>query len=374
MAEKLRWSSPSPHPQSLIEKGWMPYPHNRGGIINLYKNENEHRIAAYRYVTDQNGRLKREWCRRTETDAVLEAMLLSLASAKRCTTLAEQEVNVVVEELMTEKDGDEVDEELFKKLDITYKRAIIQDLDEKSAMLREAARVQSLEDLERIKELCEELRHAKFNDLDKGALDPPTGELARHLWVGSNPELCKKILREFRGWSHRRNTGSLLTKVRKYLREKKILHEMVRKAYPKVAEREDYVNELCRAGTREKPALIHIDHFFAQLSDNPSLFVAMIAPANGSFSALDKYIAKDLYVDQDVADEMREVALEMIGGVRARVSEARADRSGDVVEDEPAAAPAPPPAAAKKSPKSKKRSAPKAPKQKRKKARKGGAR
>ena len=84
-----------------------------------------------------------------------------------------------------------------------------------------------MEDLDRIKELCEELRHAKFNDLDKGALDPPTGELARHLWVGSNPELCKKILREFRGWSHRRNTGSLLTKVRKYLRENKILHEMV---------------------------------------------------------------------------------------------------------------------------------------------------
>ena len=282
-------------------------------------------------------------------------------------------MNVVVEELMTEKDGDQVDEERFKKLDTTYKRAIIQDLDEKGAMLREAARLQSEEDLEHIKELCEKLRHDKFSELRPGALDPPTGELARHLWVGSNPELCKKILREFRGWSHRWNAGSLLTKVRKYLREKKILHEMVRKAYPEVAKREDYVTELCRAGTKEKPALIHIDHFFAQLSDNPSLFVAMIAPANGSFSALEKYIAKDLYVDQDVADEMREVALEMIGGVRARVSEARADRSGDVVEDDPAAAPAPPPAA-QKSPKSKKRSAPEGAKKKSKKARKGGAR
>ena len=367
---KLGWQK-APDKNVLKRQGWKPYPHNGGGIINLFKNEGANRIAAVRSRCDQKGQRITEWCQRIETDAVLEAMLLSLASAKRCTTVAEQEVNVVVEELMTEKDGDQVDEERFKKLDTTYARAIVQDLDEKRAMLREAARVQSLEDLDRIKELCEELRHAKFSELKPGALDPPTGELARHLWVGSDPELCKKILREFRGWSHRRNTGSLLTKVRKYLRENKILHEMVRKAYPKVAEREDYVNELCRAGTREKPALIHIDHFFAQLSDNPSLFVAMIAPANGSFSALDKYIAKDLYVDQDVADEMREVALEMIGGVRARVSEARADRSGDVVEDEPAAAPAPPPAA-QKSPKSKKRSAPKAPKQKRKKARKGG--
>ena len=279
MAEKLRWSSPSPPPQTLMKQGWKPYPHNGGGIINLFQNEKEHRIAVYRRRCDQKGRWITEWCQRTERDAVLEAMLLSLASAKRCTTVAEQEVNVVVEELMTEKDGDQVDEELFKELDTTYERAIVQDLDEKGAMLREAARVQSEEDLEHIKELCEKLRHDKFSELDKGALDPPTGELARHLWVGSNPELCKKILREFRGWSHRRNTGSLLTKVRKYLRENKILHEMVRKAYPKVAEREDYVNELCRAGTREKPALIHIDHFFAQLSDNPSLFVAMKRPS-----------------------------------------------------------------------------------------------
>ena len=369
---KLGWQK-APDKNVLKRQGWKPYPHNGGGIINLFQNKQANRIAAYRRWCDQKGRRISEWCQGKETDERLEAMLLSLASAKRCTTLAEQEVNVVVEELMTEKDGDEVDEERFKKLDTTYERAIIQDLDEKGAMLREAARVQSEEDLERIKELCEELRHAKFSELKPGALDPPTGELARHLWVGSDPELCKKILREFRGWSHRRNTGSLLTKVRTYLRENKILHEMVRKAYPEVAKREDYVTELCRAGTREKPALIHIDHFFAQLSDNPSLFVAMIAPANGSFSALDKYIAKDLYVDQDVADEMREVALEMIGGVRARVSEARADRSGDVVEDDPAAAPAPPPAA-QKSPKSKKRSAPEGAKKKSKKARKGGAR
>ena len=368
---ELGWRR-APAIRTLETQGWKPYPHNGGGIINLFQNEGAKRIAAYRQRCDQNGRTTKEWCQGKEKDAVLEAMLLSLASAKRCTTVAEQEVNVVVEELMTEKDGDQVDEERFKKLDTTYARAIVQDLDEKRAMLREAARVQSEEDLEHIKDLCEELRRAKFSELDKGALDPPTGELARHLWVGSDPELCKKILREFRGWSHRRNAGSLLTKVRKYLREKKILHEMVRKAYPEVAKREDYVTELCRAGTREKPALIHIDHFFAQLSDNPSLFVAMIAPANGSFSALDKYIAKDLYVDQDVADEMREVALEMIGGVRARVSEARADRSGDVVEDEPAAAPAPPPAAAKKSPKSKKRSAPEGAKKKSKKARKKG--
>ena len=223
---ELGWRK-APTIRVLERQGWKPYEHNGGGIINLFKNEGANRIAAVRQRCDQKGQRIKEWCQGKETDERLEAMLLSLASAKRCTTLAEQEVNVVVEELMTEKDGDEVDEELFKKLDTTYERAIVQDLDEKRAMLREAARVQSLEDLERIKELCEELRHAKFNDLDEGALDPPTGELARHLWVGSNPELCKKILREFRGWSHRRNTGSLLTKVRKYLRENKILHEMV---------------------------------------------------------------------------------------------------------------------------------------------------
>ena len=223
---ELGWRK-APAISVLERQGWKPYEHNGGGILNLFKNEEGNRIAAYRHVTDQNGRKKKEWCQRVETDAVLEAMLLSIASAKRCTTLAEQEVNVVVEELMTEEDGDEVDEELFEKLDITYKRAIIQDLDKKSAMLREAARVQSEEDLEHIKELCEKLRYDKFKELRPGALDPPTGELARHLWVGNDPELCKKILREFRGWSHRRNAGSLLTKVRKYLRENKILHEMV---------------------------------------------------------------------------------------------------------------------------------------------------
>ena len=224
---ELGWRK-APAISVLERQGWKPYPHNGGEIINLYKNEKEHRIAAVRQRCDQKGRWIKEWCQGKEKDERLEAMLLSLASAKRCTAVAEQEVNVVVEELMTEKDGDEVDEERYKKLDTTYARAIVQDLDEKRAMLREAARVQSEEDLDRIKELCEKLRRAKFSELDKGALDPPTGELARHLWVGSNPELCKKILREFRGWSHRRNTGSLLTKVRKYLREKKILHEMVR--------------------------------------------------------------------------------------------------------------------------------------------------
>ena len=27
MAEKLRWSSPSPPPQTLMKQGWKPYPH-----------------------------------------------------------------------------------------------------------------------------------------------------------------------------------------------------------------------------------------------------------------------------------------------------------------------------------------------------------
>ena len=189
---ELGWRK-APAISVLERQGWEPYPHNGGGINNLFKNERANRIAAVRSRCDQKGRTTKEWCQRTETDAVLEAMLLSLASAKRCTAVAEQEVNVVVEELMTEKDGDQVDEELFKKLDTSYARAIIQDLDEKGAMLREAARVQSEEDLEHIKELCEKLRRDKFSELDKGALDPPTGELARHLWVGSTRSSARKF-------------------------------------------------------------------------------------------------------------------------------------------------------------------------------------
>ena len=68
---------------------------------------------------------------------------------------------------------------------------------------------------------------------------------------------------------------------------------------------------------KKSPSLIHIDHFLAQLSDCTFNFVVMLGFANTAFAAAKKSFAKDLYVGRDVADEIREIALETIRRVRA---------------------------------------------------------
>ena len=65
------------------------------------------------------------------------------------------------------------------------------------------------------------------------------------------------------------------------------------------------------------PKAYLIDHFLAQLSDSPFNFVVMLGFANTAFAAAKKSFAKDLYVGRDVADEIREIALETIRRVRA---------------------------------------------------------
>ena len=79
---------------------------------------------------------------------------------------------------------------------------------------------------------------------------------------------------------------------------------MLKGAYPKLGNRD--IDKLLRIGEKG-PSFVHIDHFLAQLSDSPFNFVVMLGFAN----------AKDLYVGRDVADEIRETALETIRRVRA---------------------------------------------------------
>ena len=146
------------------------------------------------------------------------------------------------------------------------------------------------------------------------------------------PEVCREIMKKFCAYGARRLEGGLLDDVRNYLRDSQILHMMVKKAYPKLSAKD--VEKLCRKGTKTERALIHIDHYIAQLGDGPHHFVAMIGGPNMSFGASRRHIAKDLYVTQEVADAIRAAALETIRGVRAVIREGPANGGGDEGEEE----------------------------------------
>ena len=140
------------------------------------------------------------------------------------------------------------------------------------------------------------------------------------------PEICREIMKKFCAYGARRLEGGLLDDVRNYLRGSRILHMMVKKAYPELSAKD--VDTLCRKGSKTKRALIHIDHYIAQLGDGPHHFVAMIGGPNMSFGASRRHIAKDLYVTQEVADAIRAAALETIRGVRAVIREGPANAGG----------------------------------------------
>ena len=89
---------------------------------------------------------------------------------------------------------------------------------------------------------------------------------------------------------------------------------MLKGAYPKLGNRD--IDKLLRIGEKG-PSFVHIDHFLAQLSDSPFNFVIMLGFANTAFGAAKTSFAKDLYMGRDVADEIREIALETIRRVRA---------------------------------------------------------
>ena len=234
---------------------------------------------------------------------------------------------------MKEEGGIELDEGRCAELEKRYSQAMSKDLSDDVAALRAAMRAEAKEDLEHIKGMCERLRKKEFRDsLEPGALYPPTGERAMALALVNYPEVCREIMKKFCAYGARRLEGGLLDDVRNYLRDSRILHMMVKKAYPKLSAED--VNKLCRRGSKTKRALIHIDHYIAQLGDGPHHFVAMIGGPNMSFGASRRHIAKDLYVTQEVADAIRAAALETIRGVRAVIREGPANGGGDENEGE----------------------------------------
>ena len=61
-------------------------------------------------------------------------------------------------------------------------------------------------------------------------------------------------------------------------------------------------------------------HFLAQLADCCFNFVVMWSFVNQSVGATNRHLAKREYVSLDVADEIRDTAVEVLRGVRARVT------------------------------------------------------
>ena len=104
------------------------------------------------------------------------------------------------------------------------------------------------------------------------------------------------------------------------------LESMLQNAYPdlngdeiKILLKQEKKKKKKKKGEKGKksPSLIHIDHFLAQLSDNPFNFVVMLNFANILFGATNRFLAKNLYVGRGVAKQIREVAVETLNGVRA---------------------------------------------------------
>ena len=324
----------SPHSEPFANAGWNKYERDGHKITNLYINNSEStpKLAVFRTVYHANNQQSLEWCRRNYSKKNLKVFVRALASAGRITSVANDRIRHVVGGLMKEEGGIELDEGRCAELEKRYSQAISKDLSDDIAALRAATRAEAKEDLVHLKNMCERLRKKHFGHLDPDALAPPTGERAMALALVNYPEVCREIMKKFCAYGARRLEGGLLDDVRNYLRDSRILHMMVKKAYPKLSAED--VNKLCRRGSKTKRALIHIDHYIAQLGDGPHHFVAMIGGPNMSFGASRRHIAKDLYVTQEVADAIRAAALETIRGVRAVIREGPANGGGDEGEEE----------------------------------------
>lgn len=322
-----------PNYKTFADAGWNKYEHDGREITNLYINKvvSPPQLAVFRWVSHANNRQSREWCRRDFSKKNLKALASALASAGRITEVANDRIRNVVGGLMKEEGGIELDEGRCAELEKRYAQAMSKDLSDDIAALRAAMRAEAKEDLEHLKGMCERLRKKEFGHLDPFALDPPTGERAMALALVNYPEVCREIMKKFCAYGARRLEGGLLDDVRNYLRDSQILHMMVKKAYPKLSAKD--VDKLCRKGTKTERALIHIDHYIAQLGDGPHHFVAMIGGPNMSFGASRRHIAKDLYVTQEVADAIRAAALETIRGVRAVIREGPANGGGGGEEE-----------------------------------------
>ena len=322
-----------PKYKPFADAGWRKYEHDGREITNLYINKvvSPPKLAVFRTVYHGNNRQSLEWCHRDFSRKNLKAFVSTLASAGRITSVANDRIRHVVGGLMKEEGGIELDEGRCAELEKRYAQAISKDLSDEVTALRAAMRAEAKEDLEHLKGMCERLRKKEFGHLDPFALDPPTGERAMALALVNYPEVCREIMKKFCAYGARRLEGGLLDDVRNYLRDSQILHMMVKKAYPKLSAKD--VDKLCRKGTKTERALIHIDHYIAQLGDGPHHFVAMIGGPNMSFGASRRHIAKDLYVTQEVADAIRAAALETIRGVRAVIREGPANGGGGGEEE-----------------------------------------
>ena len=107
--------------------------------------------------------------------------------------------------------------------------------------------------------------------------------------------------------------------VRDHIKDTGLLAKMLVGAYPALKDHPDYVEELINP-PKGRRAYFDIDHFLAQLADCCFNFVVMWRFVNQSVGATNRALAKREYVSLDVADEIRDTAVEVLRGVRARVS------------------------------------------------------
>ena len=107
--------------------------------------------------------------------------------------------------------------------------------------------------------------------------------------------------------------------VRDHIKDTGLLAKMLVGAYPALKDHPDYVKELIDP-PKGRRAYFDIDHFLAQLADCCFNFVVMWRFVNQSVGATNRALAKREYVSLYVADEIRDTAVEVLRGVRARVT------------------------------------------------------
>ena len=111
-------------------------------------------------------------------------------------------------------------------------------------------------------------------------------------------------------YSHRNQHGVYLGKVKDFLKKKGRLATMLKMAYEGRGIPDWVFHDLVEK-TEEHACLVHIDHYFAPLPDEPFHFVAMLAPTNLAFSYAKKLRAKPFFVGAESHEPMCEVVVDL---------------------------------------------------------------
>ena len=309
------------------KNGWARVRRRNFQLINIYEHEATNRIGGFRGMRDEDGHYKLHCVVLQNTPENKKAILGGLASAARVDKIASAEIEDVVADLKIESGSDAISESVLEEFETKLEKALEGDA-LKSAYAELNASYQRLDasieaakaaDSDHLERMCEDFRAEHFGDLPKGAFKPPKGERARKLWLGNYPEAIKEIHARFPSTSHRRRRSILLKKVREYIKDTGLLAEMLVGAYPDLERFPHYVEELINP-PRGRKMFINVDHFLAQLADCCFNFVVMWSFVNQSVGATNRHLAKREYVSLDLANEIRDTAVEVLRGVRARVA------------------------------------------------------